>query len=324
MKKMITLDSEKLRKSGRAGTLVRGISPRADALMQTSFLGQGLAIEANHFQLKDDARVYPSSAYPPMLMFYACLSGRMKIAYPGTERTIVKDTSGIEFIGDGNPVATELCSSSPVQTFCVYVDPLKLIELTGKSREYFMEMWDRVNHLEKQGRLPNRARELDADIAANAYQALSATRTGSENMLFIQAKALELIARQTTRLELLSGMLTLREPDVQRDSNQIFLAAQILKDEMEFPPDGVALGRRVGLCYTRLLAGFKEQFGMTPVVYLKSARLRTAYQRMASGSMNVTEASVSVGYSSLSHFTKAFTREFGFPPRECVAGRRSR
>ena len=53
---------------------------------------------------------------------------------------------------------------------------------------------------------------------------------------------------------------------------------------------------------------------MTISQWLRRARLELAAELLRSGTCNVTEASLRVGYSSLSHFSQAFHEIFGCCP----------
>jgi AraC-like DNA-binding protein len=83
---------------------------------------------------------------------------------------------------------------------------------------------------------------------------------------------------------------------------------------MEKPPHLVELARRVGLSGNRLSQGFQEIYGHTPFAYLREMRLNRARRLFLETGMNVTEVAFSVGYNSLSHFSKSFSRQFGIHP----------
>ncbi|WP_320040024.1 AraC family transcriptional regulator [uncultured Desulfobacter sp.] len=136
--------------------------------------------------------------------------------------------------------------------------------------------------------------------------------------LFMEAKALELVARQLRRLERMAGIYPRQSPLSISDMDQIMLAAEILKKEMDNPPGGVDLARRVGLNYNKLLHGFKKILLLTPAGYLRVVRLQKAYDLIAGRDLNVTQAASTVGYASLSHFTKSFRKAFGITPKACA------
>jgi AraC-like DNA-binding protein len=54
--------------------------------------------------------------------------------------------------------------------------------------------------------------------------------------------------------------------------------------------------------------------GMTIPQFLRRARMERAAELLASGTCNVTEAALEVGYSSMSHFSQAFCETIGCCP----------
>jgi len=91
---------------------------------------------------------------------------------------------------------------------------------------------------------------------------------------------------------------------------------QILTKDLENPPTLSQLGREVGCSSFYLSRVFSEHTGMTISRYLRNLRLERAAELLRTGQCNVTEAAMTVGYSSLSHFSKAFAEMFGACP--CV------
>lgn len=63
---------------------------------------------------------------------------------------------------------------------------------------------------------------------------------------------------------------------------------------------------------------FKSAVGMGPLQCQKRLRLTEARRLMLDEHKNVTEASVEVGYESLSQFIRDYRKMFGAPPREDV------
>ena len=59
---------------------------------------------------------------------------------------------------------------------------------------------------------------------------------------------------------------------------------------------------------------FQQQTGVPVHRYLTQLRLRASLERLAEGSNDLTEIALELGFSSHSHFTDAFRREFGHPP----------
>jgi AraC-like DNA-binding protein len=63
-----------------------------------------------------------------------------------------------------------------------------------------------------------------------------------------------------------------------------------------------------------LRAAFQKTTGKSPARVRNSLRLAHAYERLRTGSRTVAEVADEMGFCDPFHFSKAFRREFGFPP----------
>ncbi len=88
----------------------------------------------------------------------------------------------------------------------------------------------------------------------------------------------------------------------------------ILKENLEEPPPLEEIGRRVGCSHFHLSRLFTKEMGATISVYLRGLRMERAAALLREGRMNVTEVSLAVGYSSLSHFSATFHQTHGCCP----------
>ena len=61
---------------------------------------------------------------------------------------------------------------------------------------------------------------------------------------------------------------------------------------------------------------FQQQTGVPVHRYLTQLRLRASLERLADGASDLTALALELGFSSHSHFTDAFRREFGKSPSE--------
>jgi len=80
------------------------------------------------------------------------------------------------------------------------------------------------------------------------------------------------------------------------------------------------LSRAVGCSPHYLCRTFSKYTGTTITRYLRARRIEHAARLLASGRFNVSEASIEVGYQSLSHFSKAFQQEKGCVPSQYARG----
>lgn len=83
------------------------------------------------------------------------------------------------------------------------------------------------------------------------------------------------------------------------------------------------LSRQVDCSPFHLCRIFREQTGLSIHRYLNRLRLRVATDELSGGRDNMTRMALSLGFSSHSHFSAAFRREFGVSPsrvRRAISG----
>ncbi|HFC13039.1 MAG TPA: AraC family transcriptional regulator [Anaerolineae bacterium] len=61
---------------------------------------------------------------------------------------------------------------------------------------------------------------------------------------------------------------------------------------------------------------FRQQVGCTLHHYLDQLRLRIAHEQLGDYIHNINRLALDLGYATHSHFTKAFRRNFGYPPSQ--------
>jgi AraC-like DNA-binding protein len=91
-------------------------------------------------------------------------------------------------------------------------------------------------------------------------------------------------------------------------------ACSILESNIANPPALETLAAETGMSLSKLKLVFPRVCGVPPYTYLRRIRLERAMGLLAQKKMNVTETAQEVGYSSLSHFAKAFTAHYGIKP----------
>jgi transcriptional regulator GlxA family with amidase domain len=80
------------------------------------------------------------------------------------------------------------------------------------------------------------------------------------------------------------------------------------------------LGRSVNLSPTRLRQLFKIEVGRSPAQYLKDLRLQRAEQLLLTTFLSVKEVTHLSGMNDVSHFVRAFKKQYGVTPREFRVG----
>ncbi len=130
-------------------------------------------------------------------------------------------------------------------------------------------------------------------------------------ILWYQSKALELMAHFLFEPKD-PEMFCMRQKKVARD--RVVRTKELLVRDLANPPTLEALGQEVGCSPFYLSRIFSREVGLTIPQFLRNARMERAAELLRSGRYNVTEAATEVGYSSLSHFSKAFCETIGCCP----------
>ncbi len=102
------------------------------------------------------------------------------------------------------------------------------------------------------------------------------------------------------------------------DREKIVKAREILLQHIGEPSTIKALSRKVAMNECYLKKGFKEMFGSTIFDFYQSQRMEHAKFLLYEKGLNVTEVSVLLGYSSISHFSTAFKKHTGLKPCELL------
>jgi AraC-like DNA-binding protein len=130
--------------------------------------------------------------------------------------------------------------------------------------------------------------------------------------LWYQAKTLELLSQILFQPTPQAEFFCQRQKRVAKE--RIERTTAILRSHLIEPPDIEALGAQVGCSPFDLSRLFSKEIGMTIPQYLRQVRMERAAELLLEGHHNVTEAATEVGYSSLSHFSKAFCTTIGCCP----------
>ncbi len=132
---------------------------------------------------------------------------------------------------------------------------------------------------------------------------------GALRKMFLQSQIIELLAHffahiSEKKVETIKGS----------EKEKLYYAKTILSENMATPPSFNELSKMIGLNSNKLKKNFKELFGVPVFKYLQNERLNKAHELLRSSEMNIQEVSWFVGYESVSSFSNAFLRKFGYRP----------
>lgn len=102
------------------------------------------------------------------------------------------------------------------------------------------------------------------------------------------------------------------------DREKIYKARDVLLQHIGEPITIKELSRKVAINECYLKKGFKELFGSTVFDFYQTQRMEHARYLLYEKGLSVTEVSIMLGYSSISHFSTAFKKHTGIKPCELL------
>lgn len=138
--------------------------------------------------------------------------------------------------------------------------------------------------------------------------------TGGVKKLFLQSKALELLALQCEQYERVEHVRTDSFMVSAADREKIHYAKDLLLKNMQDPPSLAELSRSAGLNEFKLKNGFRQVFDNTVFGYLNDHRMDYARKMIVTQEYSLTEIAEQLGFSSIQHFSLAFKKKFGVSP----------
>lgn len=136
--------------------------------------------------------------------------------------------------------------------------------------------------------------------------------------MFLHSKVMELLVLQAESYKR-SQQTKTRVIKTEYDYERIIFARDYLLKNIEVPPSLAELSHIAGINEFKLKKGFRETFNQSVFQYLSNHRLETAKIHLLEGSKSPTELAFELGYSSLQHFSTAFKKKFGMPPKQVRA-----
>ncbi|MCY1721594.1 AraC family transcriptional regulator [Prolixibacteraceae bacterium Z1-6] len=135
-------------------------------------------------------------------------------------------------------------------------------------------------------------------------------KTNRRFMFF--AKTIELIGRLEVLLENKSEEITSSvHPD---DIEAMFQVKEMLLSDYAKKPDVAEISKNFGMSISKLQRAFKAVFNMPVLQFFNHHRMEEAYRKIKHSEKSLSEISFDLGFSHLSHMSKAFKKHFGFAP----------
>lgn len=252
----------------------------------------------------------------PLYFCYLC-SGEVNSSIPNGLRshTTIKcrhQTHYISFFPKSKGIS-ELLPGSPLQILQLQMDPLLLNRLL---QGYLDQVPSDFRPVAEASCNHHYFRPGHTTPAMNAviHQIVTCSYTGLTKRLFLESKALELIALQLEHSVISPkddpSRPSLRPADIER----LHQVKDLVRSHMRQPLSLMELARRTGLNEFKLKRGFRHLFGATVFGYLHQLRMEKSRMLLEDGRLNVKEVSYAVGYMNQGRFSDAFKKQYGVRP----------
>ncbi len=96
---------------------------------------------------------------------------------------------------------------------------------------------------------------------------------------------------------------------------KVVKAIEIMEQRLEEPLQTGKVAAAVGLSARQLLRLFRDQIGTSPARLYLHLRLERARRLLRQSDLSILDTAVACGFESASHFTRAYSKQFGHPPR---------
>jgi AraC-like DNA-binding protein len=154
-----------------------------------------------------------------------------------------------------------------------------------------------------------------ADMLAAARAIRQAQFSGASRLLYMKAKACELLANLGTSRHVANRGSEIHARPADDDASVAALAVSAMGDCTD-ALDLRVLAQQLDVTENRLVRAFKTTYGTTPFGYANRARVARGRTMLLQGHMPLIDIALACGYEHHSSFTTAYRRTYGETPRE--------
>ena len=244
--------------------------------------------------------------------FYGAGNVDLEMKYPTGNRHL-NYTKGLalSFYADPEVECIHTVSKdTPLECVLIATATRNLQNLPNQEGELFTELLERLVH-PKDHYVEGPSFFMTPEMHRIVDSIFNLKYEGKAKMMFFRSQITALLSH-------FFGQLAMNHAKTMQpvDKSRLERAKEILSENLENPPSLSELAKELGLNTTKLKKEFKEVFGLPVFKYLQNERLTTAHGLISSQEATVQEAAWHVGYDSLSSFSNAFAKKFGYRPSQ--------
>ncbi|MFT6324099.1 MAG: AraC-like DNA-binding protein [Halieaceae bacterium] len=277
-------------------------------------------IEEGFFILKfnnetDENQLFKRDVNSNYIQFHFCVKGNGFFSFnTGGYRLPIQENNSLLLYNPQRDLPIEVSVAARSWVISVLLPIQKFHTLFSTEANYISFLSD-----ENKDRKYYKDANISPSMAIVLNQLMNYNLHPSVKPLYFKGKAYELLSLYFNREE---------DVDVEQcpflvdelNVAKIKKAKQIIIARMQEPPTLQALSDEIQLPLNKLKEGFKQIYGDSVFIFLFDYKMEVARQLLVTGSYNVNEVGLKVGYSTASHFIAAFKKKFGTTPKKFVMG----
>lgn len=275
-----------------------------------------LNLSITEWDVQGDFSLTVDTQMQSLFGFSFCVSGGFRTKVVGSETELITHSSQSQtgFFKGSVKSITEVAAGQKISLVQLMVDPHLLATIAEESPDPSEQSLNQLFPSTQSG-FQWLTREITPAMAIALHQVLQCPYLGLTKHLYLESKALELIALQLAKLNECQPCLPLSislKPD---DIDRIHLARDILIRNLDNPPSLSSLAKQSGINSFKLKKGFRQIFNTTVFGYLYAHRMEEARRLLKLGDLSVTQVAQMVGYAHPGKFSAAFKKKFGVSPK---------
>jgi AraC-like DNA-binding protein len=245
------------------------------------------------------------------IQFHFCLKGAAVFSFNnGAYQLPIREENSLLLYNPQRDLPMNLVLDPESWVITLLISIKKFHSLFSKEANYITFLSD-----ENKDRKYYKDGSISPSMAIALNQLMNYNLHNSIKELYFKGKGYELLSLYFNRpadADVEQCPFLVNEDNVQK----IKRAKQIIISRMQEPPTLQALADEIGLSINKLKEGFKQIYGDSVFSFLFDYKMEVARQLLETGSHNVNEVGLKVGYSTASHFITAFKKKFGTTPKK--------
>ncbi len=281
----------------------------------TKTVVSGMCVAYASLQLNQRSLLVFKSTQPVVQMFFALhYRGRHGLREDAGTQVPFEEPAHNLYLFQPGSIVSELPAYAQAEVFSVSLSVETFMDLLPEA-DAVKDRFLRYLKGQVSGCLRREHFPLTPKMTAIVHEIIGNKYGCNIKALFLKAKIMELLALQLEQ-SVESAQRNTEGLLKKEDLEKIYLAREIMLEDLsrEFTLKGLA--RRVGTNEFNLKKHFKQVYGKTVFGYLHEYKMERSKILITEGGEKIGDVAIQMGYRYPSHFTAAFRKYFGVLPKQ--------